>query len=256
MKELPRLLVPLLLLAGLVALTYVANPGQEPPRPPPPKDPDCPDDKCPPKPKKPRKPWGELTGATVGSSRHADGTELMLDLPASLHQRNTGGSNGAGLCVYASTRHSGHWHDEPAMQGLFDWMRKHPGGSYPEKFDRTMSQFCKEKSLPVPKYLNVQNADLAFLQKACAAGLMPGVTYSRSPTGRYGGQTIDHMVSLVHADDRHFVILDNNHPGADQYEWMSLAEAKRALPTRQGNIWAIIPLRPGPPPVPINRSIP
>ena len=180
----------------------------------------------------------------------------MLDLPASLHQRNTGGSNGAGLCVYASTRHSGHWHDDPAMVGLFDWMKKHPGGSYPEKFDKTMGQFCKEKCLRVPQYLNVQNASLDLLKKACAAGLMPGVTYSRSPTGRYGGQTIDHMVTLVHADDRHFAVLDNNHPGADQYEWMSPAEAKKALPTRQGNIWAIIPLEPGPPPVPINRSTP
>ena len=93
MKELPRLLIPLLLLAGLIALAYVANPGQQPPKPsPPPKDPDCPDDKSPSKPKKPRRPWDSMTGATVGGSRHADGTELMLDLPASLHQRNTGGS--------------------------------------------------------------------------------------------------------------------------------------------------------------------
>jgi hypothetical protein len=255
MKELPRLLVPLLLLAGLGALAYVANPGEVPPKPPPPKEPDCPDNKCPPK-KPKRTPWGDMTEAAVGGPRHADGTELMLDLPASLHQRNAGGSNGAGLCVYASARHSGHWHDDPAMRGLFDWMKRHPGGSYPEKFDRTMAQFCKEKSLPLPKYLNVENADLALLQKACAAGLMPGVTYSRSPTERYAGRTIDHMVSLVHADERWFVILDNNHPGADQYEWMSLAEAKRALPTRQGNIWAIIPLQPGPPPVPVNRRYP
>jgi hypothetical protein len=54
MRELSRLIVPLLLLAGLVALAVVANPGQEPPRPTP-KGPDCPDDTCPPKPR-PRKP--------------------------------------------------------------------------------------------------------------------------------------------------------------------------------------------------------
>ena len=89
MKELPRLLVPLLLLAGLAALAYVANSGQEPPKPipKPPTDPDCPDDKCP-SPKKPR--WGDVTSATVCGPRHADGTEVMLDLPASLHQRNAG----------------------------------------------------------------------------------------------------------------------------------------------------------------------
>ena len=53
MKELPRLLVPLLLLAGLLALAFVANPGQEPPKPPPPHDPVCPPRPVPRKPQPP-----------------------------------------------------------------------------------------------------------------------------------------------------------------------------------------------------------
>jgi hypothetical protein len=77
------------------------------------------------------------------------------------------------------------------------------------------------------------------------------VTYSSSPTGRYGGSRIAHMVSLVHADDRWFAVLDNNYPGANLIEWMTPQEFQRTW-TGMGGGWAVILLAPPPPPPPVN----
>jgi hypothetical protein len=80
---------------------------------------------------------------------------------------------------------------------------------------------------------------------------MPAVTYSFSPSGRYGGQRIAHMVSLVHADERWFCVLDNNYIGADAYEWLSPQEFARTY-AHGGQGWSVILLDPGPPPLPRN----
>jgi hypothetical protein len=172
-----------------------------------------------------------------------------LDLPPSQHQKNASGVNGAGLCVFASLRHSGRWHNEPVFSGLFDWMKNRPGGAWPEKVTKTVEQFAAEKGLPKPAYLQVEGGDLEVLKAATAAGLMPGVTYSYSPTGRYGGQRIAHMVTLLHADDRRFCILDNNFPGANSLEWMTPDDFRRSY-TGGGRGWAVIPLSAPPPPPP------
>jgi hypothetical protein len=229
----------------------------------------CPDGKCPapaptptpqpapkPSPPKPRpKPWGDCGApvgagaeAKVGGSRHEDGTELHCDLPGSEHLRNKGGRDGAGLCVFTSIDHSARWQNVPALVGFRDWMTKHPGGGYPSKVAAMVKRICQERGVPEPDYIQVERVDPEMLRRACKSGRMPGVTYSRSPTGRYGGGRIAHMVSLVHADERHFVILDNNYPGADKYEWMTEAEARKAGVFE----WAVILLAPPPPPPPRN----
>jgi len=185
-------------------------------------------------------------GASVGGPEK-DGLRIACELPPSMHQKNTGGSDGAGLCVYASARHAGRLQNDPAFEGLFDWMRKRPGGSYPSKFKRTLEEFCKERGLAVPPYVQVESNDLEVLRLACRTGRMPGVTYSFSPTGRYGGQRIAHMVSLVHADEKWFVILDNNFVGEHAYEWLSPAEFARTYAGRSRG-WSVILLTPPAPP--------
>lgn len=202
-------------------------------------------------PRRPLLPREDVAGASVGGPMAPDGTQINCDLPGSLHQRNTGGSDGAGLCVYASARHAGRWQNDPLFEAVFEWMRRHPGGSYPEKFDRTLRQCAKELGLPVPEYVQVTNSrDLDVLRLACQTGRMPGVTYERSPTRRYGGGRIAHMVSLPHADERWFCVLDNNYPGADKYEWMSPDEFLRVC--NPGGYWAVILLSPPPPGPPTN----
>lgn len=188
-----------------------------------------------------------IFGARVGGPVNADGLRVACDLPAGLHQKNTGGSDGAGLCVYASARHSGLWQNNAAFAELFQWMRRHPGGSYPTKFRKTLEQFCSEKGYPVPDYVQVESNDLEVLKLASKTGRMPGVTYAFSPTGRYGGRRIAHMVSLVHADSSNFVILDNNYIGAEALEWMTPEEFLRSYSGGRTG-WAVILLSPPPPP--------
>jgi hypothetical protein len=186
----------------------------------------------------------------VGGPQNPDGTELQDDLPTRLQLKNRGGSDGAGLCVFASLEHAGRWQDVPPIDGIFEWMRTKPGGGWPEKVDAMIAQLSKEKGIAKPDYLQVEGDDFELLRTACKTGRMPAVTYGYSPTGRYGKAHIAHMVNLVHADEKWCAVLDNNFPGT--IEWMSPAEFQRVWAGSDGRGWAVILLAEGPPPVPEN----
>jgi hypothetical protein len=186
-------------------------------------------------------------GASIGGPQNADGTQLQCDLPGDQHLKNCGGSDGAGLCVFTSISHSARWQNVDVLKDFRDWMRRHPGGGYPKKVDQMIAEICREKGVPKPNYVQAEGSDLEILKAACKSGRMPGVTYSFSPTGRYGGARISHMVSLPHADDHWFVVLDNNFP--QTYEWMSPAEFRKTY-TGGGGGWCVVLLAPSPPPPP------
>jgi hypothetical protein len=190
--------------------------------------------------------------AVVGGAVHPDGTEVDCDLPIDRHQRNMGGSDGAGLCVFTSIGMAADWCSETPLVDFRDWMRRRPGGGYPEKVTRMIRELCKERGIAEPRYLQLQGDDVELLAQAVRQSHLACVTYSRSPTGRYGGQRIAHMVNCVAAragSSRHWAILDNNYPGS--IEWMSEDEF-RASYTGLGGGWAVILLKEGPPPVPRN----
>lgn len=194
---------------------------------------------------------GIAMAGSVGGFKSPDGKENMnCPLPESLHQRNTVGSDGLGLCVYASAKHTGQWQSEQLFIAIFDWMKRHPGGSYPTKFTATLKQCAKEKGLPYPDYVQIQDDDIEILKTACKNGFMPGVTYGYSPTGRYNGKRISHMVSVVHASDDWFAVLDNNYPGEQNFEWLSPSEFKGAHVSPSGIGWKVILLTTPPPPKP------
>lgn len=201
---------------------------------------------------KPR-PWGprgSAVGANVDGEEH-NGVSVDCPLPPDFHTKNVGGSDGAGLCVFCSMHHSGEWVDEPVFAGIFKWMQQYPGGGYPEKVTKMVEKYAAELGMPVPDYIQVTGHDLEILKAACQSGRMPGVTYSFSPSGRYGGKRIAHMVSLVHADDHYFVILDNNYVAGEKHlEWLSPEEFSKTYAPG----WAVIPLKPGPPMAPFNRE--
>lgn len=251
-----RLPIMLLLAAAAIAVMYRPTPAPEPtpaPSPPRPLQPDCPDGRCPAPPKRPSpRPWEEASPVPVGAYVTPEpalksGEALHVLVPREWHVKNRGGSDGSGLCVYASCRHTGLVQSDPVFTGMFEWMFKRPGGSYPAKLAKSIADYAKEKGLVAPKVLQVERmSDFSILQKACASGRLPGVTYSRSPTGRYGGARISHMVSLPHCDSATVAVLDNNYPGS--YEVMSLDEARKV-----GVLdWAVFLLSPGAPPPPIN----
>lgn len=191
--------------------------------------------------------------ASVGGNRAPDGTEVQCDLPGDLHRRNTT-SRGQGCCVWTSIHHAAIWQNVAAYWDAPKWIQSKgiPGGAYPGAVQQYLPQMAKERGLPdVPAFINYQGNDLELLKTACRTGRMPAVTYAFSPTGRYGGRRIAHMVNLVHADDKWFAILDNNYPGSNQIEWMTPEEFRRTW-TGMGGGWAVILLAPPPPPPPKN----
>jgi hypothetical protein len=195
-----------------------------------------------------------VTAAATAGPVAPDGTEVDCDLPVALHLRNRGGSDGAGLCVFASMSHAGRWHTEPVFTAAFEHMFRYPGGGYPSKVDAVVKRIATEKNLPVPAYLQVESGDLDLLADAVQRGHLIGVTYSWSPTGRYGGRQIAHMVNCVAAragPAKLWAVLDNNYPG--DVEWMDEKNFARSY-TGIGGGWSVILLLPPPPPVVRNRG--
>ena len=191
-----------------------------------------------------------LPGASVGGPILPDGkTEIHCDLPGTEHCHNVS-SKGEGCCVQTSINHSARWQNIRALIDFHKWVQQKglSGGANPELTDQRIPACCKDRGYPTVKYLQVQKYDPELLKKASESGRMPGVTYSVSPTGRYGGRPIAHMVSLPHFDGKNATVLDNNYPGADKYEHMSEEEFR----TKVKPNWAVILLGPPPPPPPRN----
>lgn len=190
-----------------------------------------------------------------------DGTPVQVDLPKVLHMKNVGGSDGprgpgsgSGLCVFTSVNLSAHYQNVPALQDFQKWMMYHPGGGYPSKLDKMIDRMCKEKGFAKPDYLNIETNDLEIIKLALRTGRMCSVTYGISPTGRYSGRRIAHMVNLYAAgagkgpDGKGwYCVQDNNMPGT--YEWMSESQFLRAY-TSHGKGWVVVLLRNPPAPVP------
>lgn len=220
------------------------NPIQ--PKPSPPIKPPCPD--------WPRRPNANRSGWLEGGKiAPVSKEEVHIDLPDSLHLKNVGGSDGAGLCVFTSISHAARWQNVPLLENFRDWMRKYPGGGWPEKVKKKITEIAKEKGVEEPLYLQVEGNDFEILKRACENNLMPSVTYSYSPDPkRYGGQRIAHMVNLVHASDTDYCVLDNNFPGSQRYQWMTPREFEKAYTGGSGTGWSVILLNPGPPKMPRN----
>lgn len=173
------------------------------------------------------------------------GARATCDIPPSLHIRNTGGSDGAGLCVFTSFQLECFWQNVPGFEGFQKWMTRRPGGGYPTKLDAMVRQYCAEKGLAVPQYVQHTGGDESFLELAIATGRMPCITYA----GRddfYRGM-IYHMVNLAAFTPTEAAIIDNNRPGV--WVWMTRAELLKRWRDANGG-WAVCLLAPPPPPHP------
>lgn len=192
--------------------------------------------------------------ARVGGKTSPDkGNEIAIDLPGELHLKNAGGSDGLGLCVFTSIAHGARWQNVALLENFRDWMKKYPGGGWPQKVDQMIAKIAKEKGEPLPEYLQLQGGReiLDVIRVAIDSGRMVQVTYSRSPTGRYNGAKISHMVSLVHLDSKWACILDNNYPGVDSLEWMTVDQFVETFTNGRAG-WAFVLLDAPPPPLPFN----
>lgn len=243
-----RLLAFLTLLA---ILAFSLLPQQEPAKP------VCPGPLCPaPQPSpplpplQPRRPWGPGEGPAVagkpqlGGKTSPDGTvEITCDLPASEKKHNVGGRDGAGLCVFTSIEYCARWANEERLFDLQEKMRHERGGGWPAKVDDVLARYGAGV-----EYLQYEGNDPAVLRAAIASGLMCGVTYNGHDP--HYNQSIAHMVSLCHLDDRWACITDNNFPGDNQFVWMSPGEFYRRWKGGGSSGWAVVLLNPPPPPPP------
>lgn len=203
----------------------------------------------------PRRPWygtTALIGATVGGRISPDGVQIECDYPAARMVKNKAGTDGAGLCVFDSASRAMDWHGVKGGYGLLDWMTHKPGGGYPEKFDAMMKEYFTSLSVPIPGYVQMDGTDTSFVRKALDAGKLVCCTYNYSPSGRYSGERISHMVNVHHHDGQRVAIGDNNFCGADQYEWLTVQEWEKCAKDSRGRLWAIAFDAPPPPPPPHN----
>lgn len=243
------LVAALLLLGGAVHVSTDGKPAADPPK----SEPAKPAPRRPILPIRPKFLPPAIEAASVGGQKSPDGTEeINCDLPKEFHLRNVGGTDGAGLCVWCSITHTAIWQHIWELMGTFQYMQSQRGGGWPERVDSVVPLLAKKAGVPTPPYIQVQSRnDYEILKLACKTGRMPCITYSYSPTGRYGGAKIAHMVSLVHATDKWVGILDNNFPGT--IEWMD-PQTFMNVHTNRGreNGWAVVFLADPPPPPPVN----
>ncbi|MEM2950803.1 MAG: hypothetical protein QXK80_03630 [Candidatus Pacearchaeota archaeon] len=171
----------------------------------------------------------------VGGKTH-DGITILADMDISQFKRNTGGSDGAGLCVFTSIEHSSRY-QFLQLNEMQKFMRSRPGGGWPEKVDRIVKQYCNQYGVKEPVYFHVFDSRDTFkiLKTALELRMMPCITWG-TDYSHYGGAGIDHMVNLVHLDDKWGVILDNNFP--NEYLWVRRPTFDRYATYR--GFWAII----------------
>ena len=175
-------------------------------------------------------------GEVVTDGPSLGGTRANAPIPAALHQRNTGGSDGAGLCVIASAVTAGRYQGQAdAVEKLWERAKREPGGYSPEKFDRLARRVAPELG-----YAHYLGDDYAVLERWNRAGHPVNVTWSTSSL--YGGTPVAHMVTGGHFDDRVAAIVDNNDPG--KWYWVPRPEFERRA-KGMGGLWALAIERPG-----------
>jgi hypothetical protein len=169
-------------------------------------------------------------GEIVTDGPNLQGKAANAPVPASMHQRNAGGSDGAGLCVIASAVTGGRYEGQgAAVEKLWERARREPGGYSPEKFDRLAARAAPELG-----YAHYLGGDYDVLKRWNAAGHPVNVTWSTSSL--YGGMPVAHMVTGSHFDDRAAAIIDNNDPG--KWYWVPRPEFERRW-KGMGGPWAL-----------------
>lgn len=171
------------------------------------------------------------------------GLEVMADLPTPLRIRNTVGTDGAGLCVWASTNMAAYYQNVRGLYGIFEELQHEVGGGWPERVDQKMRQHA-----PGVKYRQYVGPGLEFIRDGIDSGRPVCATYGYGEL--YGMRTIAHMILVVGMTDEWTMVLDNNDP--DHIWWMPTGEFARRFAWPDGQGWAWYTLAPPPPPVPHN----
>ena len=174
-------------------------------------------------------------GEVVILQPYYQGERAAAPIPAEMHIRNEGGSDGAGLCVYASMVLAGAWQKVADLAGLkqsslWKYVKARPGGSYPEKLVRDVQAVYGDTA----HVANYNGQDDSVLEKLTDDRKPFGVTFGQGRN--YGNAKIPHMVTAVHYRRGGWAcIIDNNFPGV--YSWMPANELKRRAMLLDNSLW-------------------
>lgn len=182
-------------------------------------------------------------GGEAGGPEH-DGSVVDCDLPMPIRIHNTGGTDGAGLCVWASADMMATYLNCRELMDVFEYMQTQKGGGWPERVDRIM----RERA-PGVKFKQYMGDSLDFAQEFIDSGRPVCITLGTSEF--YKMQTIAHMVLLVSLDEKYAGILDNN--DEKHIWWMPREEFRKRACHPNGEMWAWGIFSPPPPPVPHGR---
>lgn len=178
----------------------------------------------------------DSTGEVVIAQPKYQGVRAAAPIPPALHIRNEGGSDGAGLCVYASMVMAGAWQQVADLTGLkssalWRYVKARPGGSYPSKLTEDVQTVYGDSA----RIVNYNGQDDTVLETLARQRKPFGITFG---TGRnYNYARIPHMVDGLHYERNGWAcILDNNFPGV--YSWMPASELKRRAEMLDGSFWA------------------
>lgn len=208
-------------------------------------------------------------GPSAVGGKSYQGEEISADLPLDQMKWNIGSRvDGAGMCVMTSIEQGAIYAGLEQLRGLRDWCAKYPGGAWPEKVDKQLAQFAKEKGIELPAYLQYTGSSAAELRELLEtidrSGRIASIAYGYSP--RYGGP-INHMVfSPKCGSGKWACVVDNNQIGGvrgeenSRFEWMSRDELEDRMRTQaaafgrtvKSNPWVFVWLAPPPPPPPFN----
>lgn len=163
------------------------------------------------------------------------GVKANAPIPPNLHFKNTGGSDGAGLCVDTSVTIAG------AYLGLEDFWklgqsslmvdaRKNPGGSWPEKLERELKEHY-----PNASWYSWESPTTEQVADFSSQGLP--VCTTTNTGALYGYDYIYHYIVNIHCDDDIAMIVDSNDPG--KYHAMPRAEYDRRAPNPK-KMWGFV----------------
>ncbi len=138
-----------------------------------------------------------------------------VNVPVSMRQRNW---SREGSCVHASLISLLRWQDRHSLADY--WGKTYSGGEYPGRFARRLDYGGI-------RYAFVTNGSVEFLEWAISTRRGCNITVK-------GGA---HMVTLVHLDETHAAVLDNNSPGS--FIWMPRNTLISEWKSSMG--WAITP---------------
>lgn len=147
-----------------------------------------------------------------------DGINAVIDLPTSQHMRNTGGSDGSGLCVYTAVTMAARWQNVTSMFDFRKFAEGRPGGSYPEKLASDIKTYSARNGRRPEPYVQHTGGDETFLDLCMKTRRAACITYAGNGDGFYDS-TVAHMLLLAELDATHAATIDNNRPGF--FIWMT-----------------------------------